>query len=72
VRDVFAVIIGFNKLNSDEIRYCSSKLAQTYPSDLQADELADEMIQFVEFAKTRGCNTPMQHPGHVDVHGGFA
>ena len=58
MRDVFAVISDFNELESDEIRRCSSKLAQTYPSDLQADELANEMVHFVEFAKTRKCNTP--------------
>jgi hypothetical protein len=62
VRDVFALITGFNELNSDEIRHCSLKLAQTYPSDLQADELANEMIQFVEFENTRNAILPAPWP----------
>ena len=57
VRDVFAVLLRFRELDSDELCQGSSKLAQTYPSDLQADELANEIVQFVEFAKTRECNT---------------
>ena len=33
-------------------------MANTYSGDLQAGEFADEMIQFVDFAKSRGCRTP--------------
>jgi hypothetical protein len=57
-RDVFVVISDFNELDSNEIRSCSLKMAQTYPSDLQANEFANEMVHFVEFAKTRKCDTP--------------
>ena len=56
------VLSCFRDLESDEIRQCSWKLAQTYPSDLQADELANEMAHFVEFAKTRGCNSLLPVP----------
>jgi hypothetical protein len=34
------------------------KKANTYSGDLKSDEFADEMVQFVEFAKSRGCHTP--------------
>ena len=53
---------GFNELESDEIRQCSSKLASAYPSDLQADELAIEMVHFIEFAKIRGAILPVPSP----------
>ena len=33
-------------------------MANTYSGDLQSGEFADEMIQFVDFAKSRGCRTP--------------
>jgi hypothetical protein len=33
-------------------------MANTYSGDLKSDEFADEMVQFVEFAKSRGCHTP--------------
>jgi len=58
VRDVFAVLSCFSELDNDEIRQRSLKLAETYPSDLRADDLANEMVHFVDFAKTRGCHTP--------------
>jgi len=74
VRDVFAVLLRFRELDSDELRQGSSKLAQTYPSDLQADELANEIVQFVEFAKTRECNTVSSLAMLIymeDLHGTF-
>ena len=33
-------------------------MASTYPGDFQSGGFGDEMIQFIEFAKLRGCRTP--------------
>lgn len=58
VRKVFKVVTDFNDINADQIRECAALMASTYPADLQSGEFGDEMIQFIEFAKSRGCQTP--------------
>jgi len=58
VRDVFKVITDFNELDADHIREYAISMANTYSSDLQSGEFPDEMIQFANFAKSRGCTTP--------------
>ena len=57
---MFKVITDFNDINADQIRECAALMASTYtyPADLQCGEFGDEMIQFIEFAKSRGCQTP--------------
>ena len=58
VREVFKVVTDFNDIDADQIREYAISLANTYSGDLQSGEFADEMIQFVYFAKSRGCQTP--------------
>ena len=58
VRKVFQVVTGFNDLTNDEIRQLAFAMAATYSSDLQSVAFSDEMVQFVDFAKSRGCSTP--------------
>jgi hypothetical protein len=58
VRATFRVIADFRELDDSSIRQCASTLATTYPTDLQEGVFPDEMLQFVEFARLRGCNSP--------------
>jgi hypothetical protein len=58
VREVFKVVTDFNEIDADQIREYAVSMANTYSGDLQSGEFADEMIQFVDFAKSRGCQTP--------------
>jgi len=58
VREVFKVVTDFNEIDADQIREYAMSMARTYSGDLQSGEFADEMIQFVNFAKSRGCQTP--------------
>ena len=57
-REVFKVVTDFNDIDADQMREYSLAMANTYSGDLQAGEFADEMIQFVDFAKSRGCRIP--------------
>jgi hypothetical protein len=52
---VFQVITEFNELENGEIRELALCMAETYHTDLQS--FPDEMIQFVHFAKSRGCSS---------------
>ena len=60
VREVFKVVIDFkfNEVNTDQIREYAVSMANIYSGDMQLGEFADEMIQFIDFAKSRGCQTP--------------
>ena len=58
VRKVFQVITEFNELGNGEIRELALCTAETYHTDLQSRTFPDEMIQFVHFAKSRGCSSP--------------
>ena len=58
VREVFKVVIDFNEVNADQIREHAVSMANIYSGDLQSSEFADEMVQFIDFAKSRGCQTP--------------
>lgn len=58
VRKVFQVITEFNELGNGEIRELALCMAETYHTDLQSSTFPDEMIQFVHFAKSRGCSSP--------------
>ena len=58
MREVFKVVTGFNDIDADQIRGYAVSMPNTYSQDLQSGEFADEMIQFVDFAKSRGCQTP--------------
>ena len=57
-REVFKVVTDFNDIDADQMREYSLAMANTYSGDLQAGEFADEMIQFVDFAKSRRYRTP--------------
>ena len=69
MRKVFKVVTDFNEINAEQIREYAALMASTYPGDLQqSGEFGDEMIQFIEFAKSRGMpNTVLL--GHVTAHG---
>jgi hypothetical protein len=58
VHDVFKVVTDFNEIDTDHIREYAVSMANTFTKDLQSAEFADEMIQFVDFAKSRDCQTP--------------
>lgn len=58
VRDVYRVVTDFCELDADQIRDHAVSMAKTYSTDLQRDEFPDEMVQFVDFARSRGCETP--------------
>ena len=58
MREVFKVVTDFNDMDADQIGEYAVSMANTYSGDLQSGECADEMIQFVDFAKSRGCQTP--------------
>ena len=58
MREVFKVVTDFNNMDADQIREYAVSIADTYSGDLRSGEFADELIQFVDFAKSRGCQTP--------------
>ena len=58
VREVFKVVTDFNEIDADQLREYAVSMANTYSGDLQSGEFVDEMIQFVDFATSRGCRTP--------------
>ena len=57
---MFKVVTEFKDLINDEIRLHAFTMASTYSSDLQSGTFPDEMVQFVDFAKSRGCSTPAE------------
>jgi len=58
VRKVFIVIAEFHVLDNDQLREHAQTLAETYSTDLEPSMFCNEMVQFVHFAKSRGCKTP--------------
>jgi len=58
VRNVFEVVTDFNVLDNDNIRSLAQRTAETYSEDLQSAVFPDEMVQFVTFARSRGCSSP--------------
>ena len=53
VREVFKIVTDFNDIDADQIR--NMQFQWQISEDLPSGEFADEMIQFVDFAKSRGC-----------------
>ena len=52
-------VTDFNYIiNAGQIREYAVSMANIYSRDLKPGEFADEMIQFIDFAKARGCLTP--------------
>jgi len=68
VRKVFQVVTDFKDLSNDEIRQLALTMSDTYSSDLQSDAFPDEMVQFVEFTKSRGCSTPADMAMLIHTH----
>jgi len=58
VRSVFQVVTDFHTLDNDSIRSSAQHMAETYSADLESSVFPDEMVQFVTFAKSRGCSLP--------------
>ena len=57
-REVFKVVTDFNDIDADQMREYSLAMANKYSGDLQAGEFADDIVQFVDFAKSRRYRTP--------------
>ena len=55
---MFIVIAEFHVLDNDQLRERAQTLADTYSTDLEPSMFCDELVQFVHFAKSRGCKTP--------------
>ena len=58
MREMFKGVTDFNDIDADHIREYAVSMANAYSGDLQSGEFADEMIQFVDFAKSPRCQTP--------------
>jgi hypothetical protein len=58
IRKMFQVVTEFRNLENKQIRELAIRMAETYHTDLQSSTFPDEMIQFVDFAKSRGCSSP--------------
>ena len=54
VSTVFKVVTEFKDLTSDVFRQLAFNMASTYSSDLQSGKFPDEMVLFVDFAKSKG------------------
>jgi hypothetical protein len=52
------VVTDFNDLDNETIRKLAQRMAETYNADLQSTVFPHEMVQFVDFAKSRGCTSP--------------
>jgi hypothetical protein len=64
----------FHVLDNDQLREHAQTLPETYCTDLEPNMFCDELVQFVHFAKSRGCKTPaslavLMHK--EDLHGAF-
>lgn len=69
--DRFIVIVKSCTLTTEEIHSKCVTLALAYPSDLSASVFPGEMIQFIHFAKGRGCHSPQSqalllHDEHLE------
>jgi hypothetical protein len=53
IREVFRVITDFDVLQAEDIRKFLVDLAKTYCADLESSVFPDEMVQFVDFAKSK-------------------
>jgi hypothetical protein len=69
VRKVFIVLAEFHVLDNDQLREHAQTLAETYSTDLEPNMFCDEMVQFVNFAKTPASLAVLMHK--EDPHGAF-
>ena len=59
--DRFKVVVNLYSLSDAEIKTEVEKLASAFPKDFRESSVfAEEIIQFVAFAKLRSCVTPSQ------------
>ena len=58
IRKMFQVVTEFRNLENKQIRELAIRIAETFHTVLQSSTFPDEMIQFVDFAKSRGCSSP--------------
>ena len=65
-REVFKVVTDFNDIDADQMREYSLAMANTYSGDLQAGEFADDIVQFVDFAKSRDAEHLLRWPLHTE------
>ena len=71
---MFIVIAEFHVHDNDQLREHAQTSAVTYSTDLESRMSCDEMVQFVHFAKSRGCKTPASLAVLLykeDLHGAF-
>ena len=57
VHTKFQVLSDFKTLPFDDIRAMANVFADTYPGDLDKTVFADEVIQLVEYAKAKECDS---------------
>ena len=55
-------------MTNDVIRQLAFTMASTYSSDIQSSSFPDEMVQFVDYAESKGCSTPTDMTKFIHVH----
>ena len=68
VSTVFKVVAEFEDLTNDVIWQLAFTMASTHSSDSQSGTIPDEMVQFVDFATSKGCSTPADKMKLIHEH----